>query len=480
MSKRKKIFYISLLIFISVAIHVFDELSHRFKNESDIDKIILVTIDTLRADHLSSYGYPRNTSPFIDSMAAQGVRFKNVIAPMATTNPSHASIFTSLYPLQHGVTRNGLILDDSYLTMAEIFRGMGYKTAAFVSMDTLKSSNMNQGFDFFDDPDIPDYNKSPDYAYRAAGDTLAHAAKWIYSRKPGEKFFLWIHLFDPHTPMQAPKSYARKMAKDTDMDEMIDYLINTQHIGLKLFDDIEDRMLQTVTKYDAEILYADTELNNFYHDYETLGLDANTLWVFTSDHGEGLGAHNWWGHGKHIYNEQLKVPLIFKFSSGLGTGRVIENVVELTDIFPTLFELVDKDTKEFDGIKGESLVSFISDSPEVAPYEKESAFSQRRLFKNPASRDKNLGESYESGEKYSFQSKDYKYIYRTDAGDEFYDMRNDPYEVNNLIGSGLKEEAQLKGKLLEKIKELKEYKPALQQEVDEATKERLRSLGYLQ
>jgi len=146
--------------------------------EQRIDRIILITVDTLRADHLGCYGYPRQTSPFIDKLARDGILFRRAFAHMATTVPSHASIFTSLYPIQHNVPNNRHRLDDSFLTMAEVFSTMGYQTAGFVSTHFFgtSSSNLSQGFDIFDAA-IKKANKKG--RYRKAKSTVDAAIKWL-------------------------------------------------------------------------------------------------------------------------------------------------------------------------------------------------------------------------------------------------------------------------------------------------------------
>ena len=251
----KKTIYISIIIFLSV---VFLRL-FVFRGKSEqISRVVIITIDTLRADHLGSYGYKLNTSPFLDSIAKQGISFKNTFAATASTVPSHASLFTSLHPLQHGVLKNGHKLADDFLTMAEIFQEIGYKTAGITSTDRhFFVSNLHQGFSYYNEPTnlicfkltklsfrklnengvpnkileklqllkkkaFPDkftflktiekqigeeqtfkFQESLikyaefDMRYRSAQETIDVAINWLETIQPTEKFFLWIHLFDP-------------------------------------------------------------------------------------------------------------------------------------------------------------------------------------------------------------------------------------------------------------------------------------------
>ena len=395
---------------------------------------------------------------------------------MPTTSPSHASLFTSLYPMHHGVLKNGHKLDDSFLTMAEIFKEKGYKTAGIVSTNVhFKIGNIDQGFEFFNEPD-PNQIKS---LYRQAQDTINVAIKWLDTTNKEDKLFLWIHLYDPHIPLQPPESYYNKM-KDLQSGEFSDFLINKQHIDLNFYNNDKKKMLNAINLYDAEILYADTEIQRFFDYYQTKKTDSKTLWVITSDHGEGLGNHNWWGHGKYIYNEQLRVPLLFYFSSGIGKGKTIENLVEIIDIFPTILETINGKSWKPPLIDGESLVPLILSSKKTF-FEKKFAFCQRRIFDTvPPSVINPQTTQYEKGEKFTLQSLEYKYIYHKEGEDAFYNLKNDPYELKNIINSGSDEEQNLKKALYTKIAELKKNLFINPSTVDTETMESLKSLGYVQ
>ena len=467
---RKKTFYISMIIILLVVGGWSYIQPTLLKKDVSVERVILITIDTLRADHLGSYGYVRNTSPFFDRIAKHGVLFKNAFAPMATTAPSHASLFTSLYPIQHGVLKNGHKLDDSFVTMAETFQEMGYKTAGIVSTNRhFEAGNIHQGFEYFDEPD---FHKQP---YRTARETINTAIKWLDTAKSNENIFLWIHLFDPHEPLQAPPFHFGKLVASSDKKQIATFWLNQQHTDGSYFDNDQEAMFKRITQYDAEIHYTDSELQRFYHHYQRNGFDNRSVWIVTADHGEGLGNHNLWGHGKNIYNEQLRVPLVFYFSSGASKGRVIEHVVENVDIFPTIIELVKGTFPLPDHAPGESLLSLLFPR-QHRTYQKIHAFSQRRLFSEESL--KKI--YYEEGEKYAFQSKEYKYVYRTEGTDYFFNLQADPYEVKNLINSESHEEKKLRDALLRKIGELKRDAPTEPFTVDKEVIERLRSLGYIQ
>jgi arylsulfatase A-like enzyme len=443
-----------------------------------IDRFVLITIDTLRADHLGAYGYIQKTSPFFDQLAKRGILFKNHVASMSTTVPSHASLFTSQYPLQHRVLKNGHQLDNAFLTIAETFQEMGYYSAGIVStVGHFKAGNLHQGFEYFDEPDEKSIFEGGNY--RRAEDTIQTAIEWLNTRDVNGKFFLWIHLFDPHKPLHPLEHHYNALLASSEHSDLLTYWREQQQVVQDYFVN-EEQMLQWITFYDAEIRYADHELQRLYQHYQQQGFDHKSLWIITSDHGEGVGNHRWWEHGKHIYNEQLRIPLLFYFSSEKGKNRTIETLGENIDIFPTLLELANNSDPVLNTLQGNSLLPLLF-SQNVSTYVKTYAFSQRRLFDGPVP-EEIIPEktNYEAGETYALQSIQYKYIYRTHGVDEFFDLRKDPYETNNLIHKGEKEEKLFRQTLLQKIAELKQDTSTEYIHVDEEAIEQLKSLGYVQ
>jgi arylsulfatase A-like enzyme len=238
-------------------------------------------------------------------------------------------------------------------------------------------------------------------------------------------------------------------------------------------------MFEKITKYDAEIRYADSELQRLFQYYQQRGFDNKSLWVITSDHGEGVGSHNYWGHGLNVYNEQLRVPLLFYSSQSHSRGQMVEQAVENVDILPTIIELT-KGKPCFDHEEGKSLVPLMyQDQPRT--YGKTYAFSQRRIYNkiDPQVNNSKV-KNYEAGEKYSLQSQGFKYIYRTAGPDEFYNLRTDPYEINNLINQGVDEEVRLRDALLSELAELSKSAHGASEIADKETIEHLKTLGYIQ
>ncbi|MBI3308318.1 MAG: sulfatase [Candidatus Melainabacteria bacterium] len=437
-----------LLCHAKIKLNIFKE-----PENPEIKRIVLVIIDTLRADHLGCYGYPRNTSPFIDSLAKKGILIKKALATAPITAPSHTSIFTSLYPLQHKITRNEGRLSEESITVTEILKNLGYKTAAFLSVKgVFESMRITQGFDFVSEAILPGIE------WQQTGDkTIESAIKWLNDQNTEDKHFIFLHIYDPHAPYNSPEKFYKPFIENS-KESFVNFLLNTHKTDFDFFDRDLKQMLDMINAYDGEISFADSLVKLFYNYYEIKGFNSDTLWIITSDHGEGMGNHKWRAHGKQVYNTQLHVPLIFNFSSGLHKGKVIDkDIVESVDIFPTIIELARGNInkiKEKQPVEGISLVSLFNKD-----HNKERlAFAQRRSYDSKNKPDIIIPETtnYEDGERYSIQSKRYKYIYFSEGKDEFYDLKKDPYEVNNLIGKGIKEEIKLKEILLNKIKYLKE------------------------
>jgi choline-sulfatase len=294
-----------------------------------VPNVLLVVVDTLRADHTSAYGYERDTTPRLSALAEQGVRFENAYAPVGLTAPSHASLFTSLHPLTHGVVRNGLALGDEHVTLAEYLAVRGYQTAAVVSSFVLDHEfGLGQGFAFYDDHFDPaeatvELAEWEGYAVaegfdRRADHTTRRAVAWLRERREADSpFFLFVHYFDPHAPYAPPASAAA--------------LFEPQGEGLAAAE---------VAAYDAEIAFTDAAIGRLLDALDELGLAAHTLVVVTADHGEGLMQRGYMLHGLSVHEEELRVPLLLRWPGQLPAGRHIAEPVSVLDLEPTLAELV--------------------------------------------------------------------------------------------------------------------------------------------
>ncbi len=280
--------------------------------------VLLVTLDTTRADHLGAYGYDRATSPFLDSLAERGVRFERAWAAAPLTLVSHASILTGLDPPRHGVRNNGFYrLPDELPTLATLLGERGWRTGAFVSALVLDARHgLARGFEHYDDELDPPAERFT-FATRTADRTVARAVEWIAQLGEHERVFAWLHFFDPHAP------YA-----------------SSSRFGDAPF-----------ARYDTEIRAVDEALGELARALD--GLDRDPLWVVTADHGEGLGEHGELTHGVFLYESTLRVPLLIAASGSLAP-RVVERPARHVDILPTVLDLVG--AEPVPGIDGSSLV----------------------------------------------------------------------------------------------------------------------------
>jgi arylsulfatase A-like enzyme/Tfp pilus assembly protein PilF len=272
--------------------------------------VLLVTIDTLRADHLGCYGHAGAATPVLDALSARGVRFLTAIAQVPLTGPSHASILTGRTPLGHGFRDNsGYVIPAEAKTAAEDFRQAGYRTAAFISGFPLdRRFGFDRGFDAYDDhlPKGNDPRRTP-YVERLADATTDAALRWLDSPVPAgaaASFFLWVHYYDPHAPYEPPPPLADRFR---------------------------------AAPYDGEIAFVDAQLARLLRGLEEKGALAHTVVLLTGDHGEALGEHGEDTHGLFVYDATLRVPWIMS-GPGLPAGRTATTVARSIDVLPTLLD----------------------------------------------------------------------------------------------------------------------------------------------
>jgi choline-sulfatase len=439
--------------------------------EGPPSRVVLVTLDTLRADHMSAYGHPIQTTPFFDSLAQQGVLFRHAFSQSATTKPAHASLFTSLYVAQHGVEQNGVVLDRSFQTLAEMLSDHGFRTAAFVSIDVPLGGNLDQGFETWDQFQPPSSQRHMGL-YRPARETVDAAMKWLETADPSEKIFLWVHVYDPHRPMSPPREHLDSVNRMIDEIGPDEYTATLEERGIPSNPDIQAE----VVEYDAEILYIDSEIERLFDAMQQAGLGKDAMWVITGDHGQGLGAHEWFGHSKQIYNAQLHVPLLFWFSHVQEPIEVLE-IVEHVDLLPTVADLVGGTIEQITPIQGRSLVPYLTGGRVSDP--KQYAFAERSRYAGANERQRRRG-NYEPGSRYALQDLRFKYQLFTEGEDEFYDLEADPYEMFNLIdvAQHAKDREPMLEELLDLIQTLPRGPEA--QAVSPEEVERLRALGYIQ
>jgi arylsulfatase A-like enzyme/tetratricopeptide (TPR) repeat protein len=386
--------------------------------------LLIITIDTLRADRVGAYGGSLKT-PNIDRLASRGVLFERAFAQATTTLPSHTSLLLGLTPLHHGVHDNSnFTVGTGFLTMAEHLKAAGYATAAFISGFPLDSRfGLNRGFDLYDETLEQHGSNELSYRERQAGDVLARSLEWLSDRSG--PWFAWIHIFDPHHPYEPPEPYRTQF---------------------------KDRL------YDGEVAYVDASLKALVDKIEGQAWGANTVVMLAADHGEGLGDHGEDTHGFLAYNTTLQVPLVV-CAPGLKAGRTGQ-VAALVDVFPTACELLGLATPP--GLDGVSLV----------PAAKGRKLAKRAVYFEA------MFPYYSRGwaPVYGFVEGPEKFI--ESPIPESYDLSGDFGEAKNLIPP--KDPAPLRARLAKVTAGLSPTDRAGQEKrLDRETQERLRSLGYV-
>lgn len=451
---RQLYFLLSILFLAGCGPRVADDAPRR---------IFFITVDTLRADHMSLYGYPRQTSPDLARLAAGGVVFDGAIAQWPKTGASFASMFTGQYPQTTGLThRAAMRVPEEYLTLPELFQESGYTTLGVVSNAVLASKfGWNDGFDEFQETwGGGDFPEDP-HAFR----NMIHAPKvnelalpLLEKHAKAERLFVWLHYTDPHAPYMLPEGVSNPFLNDElfQGDTLVPRKVAR---GYKLGG--RDDLKYYVAQYDANVLVADLYIRKVLDRARDLGLLEDSLIVFTADHGESLGEHgSWFEHGPLPYNTTARVPLFF-VRDGLAAGSRINRPVELIDLYPTLRDLV-VPGQEVPDLEGKSLAGFLrgQDNPDF-----KLAFS-------------------EAGEKpryfRSVQDGRWKLVLGVGGrrGDrmELYDLAADPQETRNVATLHPEELRRLRGELMRWVKN----RPGRHagQEDDEETLKALRALGY--
>jgi arylsulfatase A-like enzyme/predicted Zn-dependent protease len=395
--------------------------------------VILVTLDTTRADRLGCYGFRNIETPTIDLFASRGVRFERCYAQTPLTLPSHTTLMTGTLPPFHGVRDNGgFVVPSPLVTMAELFKEKGYATGAFVAAYVLDSKwGLDQGFDtYFDKFDLTKFKRiSLGTVQRPANEVMAEALPWLEKNKGG-KFFAWIHLYDPHTPYEPPPPYDK---------------------------------LYAAHPYLGEIAFVDSQLRRLWELLEKNGLDRNTVIVLAGDHGESLGEHAEQSHGFFIYQGAIHVPLIVVTPFMKFRGVVSSEVTGLSDVLPTVCEMAGLPVPA--EVQGHSLLPAF--------------FGRRRRAPVPA-----YSETYYPRFHYgwsdlkSVQDERYKLILAPLP--ELYDVVADPREEKNLVylEKGVYDRLSAEAESFIRRSGRNAYETDLSK-VDEETREKLAALGYV-
>ena len=455
--------------------------------------VILISIDTVRADHLSCYGYKRNTTPNIDRFAQESLRFSRAYAPASWTLPSHASIMTGCYPSMHNAHRSehtkppyfSTKLSDDNITIAEILSAHGYDTAGIIAGTLCKAVfGLGQGFNVYDD------NLDSAGGERRAHEINELAFAWLNRRETQlvqQKFllfnvalpvFLFIHYFDPHQSYMPPAPFDRKYPgrddsvifsytgssaasyNEKEIDLLKDVIKCTHDLSLK-----EKNHLLAL--YAGELSFVDDAVGKLIAKLNDLQLFSKGMIIVTSDHGESFGEHHLTTHGIALYDDNLRVPLIIKYPSWRKQTGVVQDPISLVDIFPEILRTVSLPVPE--NIQGTTLQLPQKKRPIIAENFQDPTWKKRDDLKHLA---RDLKAIYAG---------DFKYLWASDGRCELYNITQDPLESANLID-----------KLPNKAQELNEQLERWSNSVtpidgdnelpdpDQAITDKLRSLGYIE
>jgi arylsulfatase A-like enzyme/Tfp pilus assembly protein PilF len=389
--------------------------------------VLLVTLDTTRADRLGCYGYTHGTTPTLDALAAGGTLLQHAYAQVPVTLPSHCSIFTGKYPREHGVRNNGReSLSPNYETLASVFKQRGYRTGAFVGSFVLDSRfGLNQGFDAYD-ADMGEVPPDTNWleVERRADVVTDRALKWL-GLGENRPFFCWIHYYDPHDPYDPPPAFRQRFADP----------------------------------YDGEIAFVDSQFRRVMDWLGGANLTSKTLIVVVGDHGESLGEHGEHGHGVFLYDVGLHVPMLFAHPGVIAAGKQVATDVELVDVFPTILELMNWPAPE--GLSSRSLVP---------------AFEGRLDARDCYAESLYVLDAYGWAEQHCVMTPRWKYISSTRP--ELFDRQADLQEKNNLALERPDVAKELSGLLRQYYQSLSPGQ-AGQVELSTAALKSLEALGYV-
>ncbi len=424
--------------------------------------IIFISLDALRADHLSCYGYKRKTSPNIDSLATRGTLFNQAISQSSWTAASFCSIITSLYP-NHKIIEAGYSLSSQGDNLIKLLKAEGYTTALFSNAEPILNitfSDIKDTFDIFNISQV------------MADKVIESVNKWLNTdhQKP---FFLWVHLFDTHWPYSAPSSYASEFLSDnlyphrnvpiapTDgiKNEHYSFEVIPRHVA-------ENGITDTsyyIAKYDGGIKFSDEQIGKLLQTLHNKRLENNTLIILFSDHGESMTEHGFYfNHSHFVYEDLIRVPLVVVFPNRIPR-KIIEQQVQLINIMPTVMETLG--IKKNNYMEGKSLLPLIKGKVrQLDPY----AFSETSYKPSPR----------------CIRTESWKLIYNRNRKPineayELYNLKEDPKELRNLI----KEQPEISASLREQLDKWSQTAKTNLLEINDFSKgekEKMKSLGYIQ
>jgi len=417
--------------------------------------VFFVTVDTLRFDRLSLYGHYRDTSPHLDSLLESGAHFTEARVVEPLTAPSMVSMITSLHPHEHGTSRNGLRMRPELPSLPKVLRRRGYRTAAFVGNWTLKDEISGLGEHFAEYREVFSRKRWLFFFGEATADDLTdEALEWLEERMEEERpdpLFLWIHYVEPHAPYRFQDDFAERLGIE-------------RHRGEPTPSE----------RYDTEVAFVDRSIGRLVAGIERLSPPEETLIVFASDHGESLGEHNYWGHGRHLYEPTLKIPMGISWPGRVDAGAVTAPA-SIIDLAPTVFGLAGWPIPEtFRGFDWSPVLRGEAEPPHdrVTHHQAHKGAVQRAG--NRSARRQGLlevGRVAGGGRKEVFRVRnDNRWLF---------DLEEDPSERNSLVREDSEPSEELREWLLQVRNGLTAADELPPPELDAESEEKLRALGYV-
>jgi choline-sulfatase len=417
--------------------------------------IVIITVDALRADHLGCYGYGRDTSPNIDRLVAGGLRFEWAWTPEPLTGPAMCSMVTGLYPHQHAATRNGLRMQAGLNSLPKILAQHGYATAAFVGTWTLKDNLtlLGEHFDTYGERLSRRRWFGILNSEATCEDVTDDALGWLEEdrrKKPGRPFLLWVHYIEPHAPYRFHEEYAERLG-------------------------VNDDQLRKRDRYDTEIAAVDQSIGRLLEGVRSVVDDRELVIVFTADHGESLGEHGYWGHGRNLYEQSLRIPMALVWKGSIPAGNLVSQAT-LLDVAPTLLELAGIEAPQ--DLPGKSWAEAARGGQAPAPGGVDYFQAHRGAVH---------GGTHDSDKKRSKGLLSVAII--TDGRKEIlvlnpqehqlFDVAGDPGELHSLVGPATQPSDGLLAWLAQVSNGLSALDRLATQNLDPETVEQLRALGYL-
>ena len=392
--------------------------------------VVLITIDTLRADYVGYSGSDKVKTPSLDRLGQDGVAFTQARSPVPLTLPAHASLLTGAYPPSHGVRVNGRDrLPETSATLADILKEKGYATAAFVGAFVLdRRFGLSQGFDVYDDSMGTDVRLLENVeAERNAGAVASAFTEWLRDQHLARPFFAWIHFYDPHAPYEPPEPYRSQYPNDP---------------------------------YAGEVAHTDVALGRVIAELESRGLLEKTLVVVVGDHGEGLGEHGEQSHSVLIYHSTLRVPLLFHAPGLIEAGRTVDSPISTIDVAPTILDYL-------------GLAPALGQGETLRPWIEGETTAERPIYSESLYASAHLGWSELRG----LERGSFRFIEAPEP--ELYDLGKDPAERVNVIQAERARARAMRQELTALVEKLQEGAPTTPGAIDPETEARLRSLGYV-